>query len=360
MQVSYDAFTPTDLAKYPFLRGTAERIRQLDLRIETLLSADMAKILERAEERVSDSISYLRVRNPNKPIRNSDAEIYSYPVALMLVVATDNSYIRKRYALAEAKQAGSELARESKEKILRVAENFGWRICLAPKQGCDVPSDFMLHFSDYLRNTTHLSFDGKWKLINRIMVKGTVYLNTEDVVRLLEEEIRRHIEDRLESSEPGKLPAPIVEIAERIKRLAVEKIGASEMEGFPKVVVQEAFPPCVNALYDAASKSRHLSHVGRFTLTSFLLNIGMSPEKLTELFRSFSDFNERLTRYQVEHIAGARGSGTRYTPPNCETLQTHGVCTNRDILCKGARNPLIYYKRKQKRFPQVQSQPSQQ
>ncbi len=81
------------------------------------------------------------------------------------------------------------------------------------------------------------------------------------------------------------------------------------MEGFPKVVVQEAFPPCVIALYDAASKSRHLSHVGRFTLTSFLINIGMSPEALTELFKSFSDFNERLTRYQVEHIAGSRGSG---------------------------------------------------
>jgi DNA primase large subunit len=145
-----------------------------------------------------------------------------------------------------------------------------------------------------------------------------------------------------------------MEIAERIKRLAVEEIGAAEMEGFSKVVVQEAFPPCINALYDSASKSRHLSHVGRFTLTSFLLNIGMSPEKLTELFKSFSDYNERLTRYQVEHIAGVRGSGTRYTPPNCETLQTHGVCINRDALCRGARNPLIYYKKKQKLMPKTE------
>ena len=348
MHVSFDTFTPTDLAKYPFLKGTAERIRALDLRIETLLSPDMARILERAKERVSDSIIFLRVRDPNEKIKNLDTEIYSYPVALLLVSATENSFIRKRYAVAEAKQAGQALAEEPKEKVLRIAENFGWKICLSG-QSSKVPSDFILHFTDYLRNTAQLSTSPEWKLVNRIIIEGNVYLNQSDVVRLLEEEVRRDIEKRLALTELAKLPPQIVEIADGLKKLAVEKIGASEMEGFPKTVIQEAYPPCIRALYEAASASRHLSPVGRFTLTSFLINVGMTPEKLTELFKSFSDYNERMTRYQVEHIAGSRGSGTRYTPPNCDTLQTHNVCINRDELCRGARNPLIYYKRKMKR-----------
>jgi DNA primase large subunit len=181
------------------------------------------------------------------------------------------------------------------------------------------------------------------------MIDGNVYLNQPDVVRLLEEEIRKHIEQRLALTELTKMPPRIVEITDNLKKLASEKIGTFETDGFPTTVVQEAYPPCIKALYDAASKSRHLSHMGRFTLTSFLLTIGMSPEQLTDLFRSFSDFNERLTRYQVEHIAGSRGTGTRYTPPNCETLQTHNLCVNRDEFCPGARNPLVYYKRKQSR-----------
>jgi DNA primase large subunit len=349
MQGSFDKFTLPDLAKYPFLKGTAERIRDADLRIDTLLSPDMATIIKRAEERVREAISYLRIRDPNQAIRNLDTEVSSYPVALLLVAATENSFIRKRYALAEAKQASLSLAAESKEKVLRVAENFGWRINLLSKHGSEIPSDFALHFTDYLRNTTQLSTSPDWKLVNRIIIDGNVYLNQPDVVRLLEEEIRRHIEKRLASTELTKLPPQIVDITENLKKLAVEKIGPSEMEGFPKTVIQEAYPPCIKALYEAASASRHLSHVGRFTLTSFLINVGMSPEKLTDLFKSFSDYNERLTRYQVEHIAGSRGSGTRYTPPNCDTLQTHNVCVNRDELCGGARNPLIYYKRKQKR-----------
>jgi len=344
MQLEPVGFTKNDLAKYPFLKETAEYIRPLNLQIEDLTSTGMAQILKRAEERVSEAITSTRItRNPKK----ADLEISSYPVALLLVTATENSFIRKRYALAEAKQAGEDLAGEPKEKIFRVAENFGWKLTPST-QSYEIPSEFVLHFTDYLRNTTHLR-ENKWKLINRILIDGNVYLNKNDVVRLLQEEIQRHIEKRLELAKLAKYPPQITAIAERIKKLAVERIGPAEMEGFPKIVVQEAFPPCIKALYEAASSSRHLSHVGRFTLTSFLINIGMPSEKVNELFKGFSDYNERLTRYQVEHIAGERGSRTRYTPPQCTTLQTHGVCTNSDDLCRRIHHPLAYYKRKQKR-----------
>ena len=345
MRLETVEFTKNDLAKYPFLKETAEYIRPLDLQIEDLTSAGMEQILGRAEERVREAIISVTISRNSKKI---DLEISSYPVALLLVTATENSFIRKRYALAEAKQASTDLASEPKEKILRVAENFGWKLTLLPKQSSELPYDFVLPFTDYLRNTTHLR-EKKWKLINRILIDGNVYLNQNDIARLLEEEIRKYIEKRLELTKPSKYPPQIIDIAERIKKLSVEKIGAAEMEGFPKVVVQEAFPPCIKALYAAASSSRHLSHVGRFTLTSFLVNIGMPSEKVSELFKSFSDYNERLTLYQVEHIAGERGSRTRYTPPSCETLQTHGVCTNSDDLCLRVRHPLAYYKRKQKR-----------
>jgi DNA primase large subunit len=346
MQHARVDFTDADLAKYPFLKETVEYIRPLGLQIEDLTSPAMEQILKRAEKRVREAITSARV---TRDLRNIGTEISSYPVALLLVAATENSFVRKRYALAEAKQASMDLVCETKEKVLRVAENFGWKISLSPRNS-KLPQDFILHFSDYLRNTTHLSIDKKWKLINRILVDGDVYLNHSDIVRLLEEEIRKNIEERLTSTELTKLPPQITEIANRLKNLAVEKVGAAEMEGFPKVVVQEAYPPCIVALYEAASSSRHLSHIGRFTLTSFLINVGMSPEKLTELFKGFSDYNERMTRYQVEHIAGVRGSRTRYTPPNCDTLQTHGVCINRDANCRNARNPLICYRKKQRQL----------
>jgi DNA primase large subunit len=342
----FDGFTKPEIAKYPFLKETADYVRPLNLQIESLSSDYMSKIVALAENRVNSALKNMRVRDSTGEIKNLDSEILSFPIALLLVTATENSFVRKRYALAEAKQASTYLAGETVEKIKRISENFNWNASLNQKVNPDLPYDYALSFADYLRNTSHLR-DKKWKLINRIMVRGNVYLHKADYVRLLEEEIKRNVEARLEGEDTPDLPPKLVEVVERIKALAVEVIGTVEEENFPKVIVQAAFPPCINALYDDASKNHHLSHIGRFTLTSFLIYIGMSPEKLNELYKGFfSDYNERLTRYQIEHIAGERGSGTKYTPPQCSVLQTHGVCKNRDDLCRRIYHPLAYYKRK--------------
>ncbi len=347
-------FTKNDLAKFPFLKETARYISPLDLQIEDLTGPGMSIVLGRAEERVTLAITDLCVRLLEQQIKDANVEILSFPVAILLVSATDNSLIKKRYALAEAKQATSELNGESKEKILKIALDFNWKIALTAEDSLS-SFDFVLHFSDFLRNASHLH-DAKWKLSNSILSQGSVYLKKPAVVRLLQEEIKRRIEKRLESAKLGKYPPEIELIADKLKTLASERLAQSEAD-FPKIVVQEAFPPCINALYDAASKNHHLSHMGRFTLTSFLVNIGMSAEAVAELFRTFSDFNERLTRYQVEHIAGERGSGTKYTCPQCSILQTHNVCKNRDGLCRQVYHPLRYYQRKVASAPAKPAEP---
>jgi DNA primase large subunit len=345
MQMETVRFTENDLAKYPFLKETADHMKKLGLKIEELANPDVEQILNRAMERVEEAVLSVSVGKK----RENYVEIPSFPVAIMLAIATKNSFIKRRYALAEAKQAFNEMQFETRERIAAIATDFEWNIAL--NRDSEIPMEFALNFADYLRNTTHLR-DKKWKLVNRLLTSGKVYLNQHDVARLLQEEVQRRIEKRLETTELPNLPEKITAMAERLTELAKERVGEEEMEGFPKVVAQSAFPPCVVALYEAASTGRHLSHVGRFTLTSFLVNIGMPPEKVAELFKSFSDFNERLTRYQIEHIAGERGSRTRYTPPQCRTLQTHGVCVNSDSLCRRVRHPLAYYRRKLKQQPE--------
>jgi DNA primase large subunit len=84
----------------------------------------------------------------------------------------------------------------------------------------------------------------------------------------------------------------------------------------------------------------------RFALTSFLVNIGMPIEQMVSFYTEVTDFDESLTRYQIEHIAGLKGNRTKYTPPTCNTLRTHGVCRSPDSLCKKIVHPLSYYRRK--------------
>jgi DNA primase large subunit len=344
MQSVFSKFAKNDYAKYPFLKEAVKYLKIPDLRIEDLTNPELEEILKRAEEKVEEAILYTRVsRKPEK----ADNEISSYPIAIILATATKSSFIQKRYALAEAKQTFEDLKDEPREKILAFAQNFRWE--LAVNDNAEIPYEFKLHFPDYLKNTTHLR-EKKWKLVNRLLSNGNIYLTRNETARLLSEEVRKHVEKRLETKELPTFPPKILEIAEKIKKLSVEKLGKAEMEGFPQTIVQTAFPPCVKTLYQAISSGRHLSHIGRFTLTSFLVNIGMPPESVIELFKNFSDYSERMTRYQVEHIAGEKGSRTRYIPPKCDTLQTHGVCINPDEICQKIRHPLGYYRRKIKRL----------
>jgi DNA primase large subunit len=336
-------FAKTDLARYPFLKENMEYVRKLDLKLEDLANPEFGSVIQRAEERVEEAILYAIV---DRKTRNEEIEILSFPVAIMLAIATANNFIKKRYALAEAKQTFEDIKEERKERILEIANNFGWKLSLI--QGSASSTEFSVRFADYLKNATHLR-DRKWKLVNRTLDNGNVLLSRNETARLLSEEVRRHIEGRLEAKELPAFPKRIMETAEKIKKLSAEKIGPTEMEAIPKIMVQEAFPPCIGALYLAFSSGRHISHIGRFALTSFLINIGMAPEKVIELFKNISDFNEKLTRYQVEHIAGETGSRTRYIPPKCETLKTHGVCVNPDELCERVRHPLSYYRIRLKR-----------
>jgi DNA primase large subunit len=341
MQTVFSKFAKNDYTKYPFLKGAAKYLRLPDLHIEDLANSELQQILDRAEERVEEAILYTRVtRNPRQ---DEDVEILSFTVAIILAIATQTPFIKKRYALAEAKQAYEDLKLEPREKLTKIAQNFEWKLAL--NTNMKIPYEFTLDFTDYLKNTTHLR-EKKWKLINRTLTNGKVYLTESEAARLLAEEVRRYIEERTEAKELPKFPTKILEIADKLKKLSIEKIGKTEMEGFPKAITQTAFPPCIQTLYQAFSSGRHLSHIGRFTLTSFLINIGMPSEKVVELFRSISDFNERMTRYQVEHIAGERGSRTHYTTPKCDTLKTHGVCINPDSLCRRIHHPLGYYRRK--------------
>ena len=330
------ALSSEDFAKHPFLKQSSKQIEALQFTIGNLSSEK--PVFDRAQNRVEKAI--LEV-NTGVAVRDKRAEISSFAAALILVIATKNSWIKKRYALAVAKTAHAQLIGENKGKIFAIARDFDWDI----GEGT-AGKDFRVGFGFYLKNAAHMH-GSEWKLVNQIMDKGLVYLNKDKVVRLLQEEIKNRIEKRLDVPEIKNLPEEIAVIAEGLTKLAQEIMG-QEIEEMPKVVVQAAFPPCINALYSDAAQSHHLSHIGRFTLTSFLVNIGITPEGLNDMFKTFSDYNERLTRYQIEHIAGERGSGTKYTCPQCSVLQTHGVCKNRDDICRRIYHPLAYYKRKQK------------
>jgi len=335
-----------DYAKYPFTKEALEYVKSLDLRLEELDAPEYIEVVDRAEERLEQALTDGLVSSMSYAA--TEAEILSYPVAMALVAHIGDDFLKRRYALAEAKRIGLLLGEEEDEKLLEIAKtSLGWQVeRRLYKQG---PTRVLtIHFADYLRNAVGFH-DDHWKLVNRRMSSGGVVIEKGELARLISENVRAKIEGDLERSPKVDLHDVAPRLASRVegvRQILIQRKASLRAEELPKSIVVAAYPPCVRRLHDNLLAGQHIPHMGRLTLTTFLLAVGMKTDDLVKLYTSVSDFSENMTRYQVEHIAGQRGSRTKYIPPKCDTLKTHNLCPGPDELCQDIRHPLSYYRRK--------------
>jgi DNA primase large subunit len=333
--------TRADLAKYPFLVEAQDYVRELGFSIDEIAQPEFGPVLDRAEKRLEEALAKGRV---STNIIDERTEILSFPVSNLILSLTGEERARRRFALAEAKRAYELLRFESPEKLEQIAiGTFHWKL-----KRSDIPLgrrlyEFQVSLTDFLRNSIHLK-EPKWKLPNRVLDHGLVYATREEMARLLEEEVRTRIVER-SGRPPLQTPAPLMPKVDHARGLIIKWLGLPTNYELPKVPVPEAMPPCVRHLIDELAEGKNVAHMGRFALAAFLANIGTDSDEVVRLFKPASDFSERMTRYQVEHIAGKRGGRTKYTCPMCTTLKTHGVCYKPDETCATIRNPLSYYKK---------------
>ncbi len=333
--------TRADLAKYPFLQEAQEYIRELGFTIDDIAQPEFSPVLDRAEKRLEEALAKGRL---SLEVVDERTEILSFPVSNLILSLTGEERARRRFALAEAKRAYEMLRFEPPEKLEQIATGtFQWKLKRVDTQLGKRFYDFAVGLTDFLRNSVHLK-EPKWKLPNRVLDHGLVYTTREETSRLLEEEIRTRIVDR-SARPPLQTPPPLQTKVEQARGLIVKWLGLPTAYELPKVPVPEAMPPCILHLIDELGDGKNVAHMGRFALASFLTNIGTDQEEVVRLFKPATDFSERMTRYQVEHIAGKRGGRTKYTCPMCTTLKTHGVCYKPDQVCSTIRNPLSYYKK---------------
>lgn len=335
------SITLSDLTKYPFLPQARKYIANLELDFEAI--ANLPKIRERAKQRVSATFELASAISQEQS-KNYETEIASYALAILYVAGIDDRSLTERFALFEAQKVNAYLKMERRsEVIFEIAKAFNWDI------HTNEDNSISIHFTKFLQTSTRgrLFHDPKWKLVNRALEKGWVRVTPFELARLLQEEVKKQIEDSTKQ-ELGKVPE---EIQQDITELKTEFMKRKpQFEEIIQVIrAQESdYPPCISELMKRISKGQHLSHVERFTLVTYLLHQGISVDTIVNLFSNVPDFKEDKTRYQVEHLAGKRLGRTQpYIPYNCASLQTHGVCSKpADPICRTIRNPLTYHLRK--------------
>ncbi|HLF05700.1 MAG TPA: DNA primase large subunit PriL [Thermoplasmata archaeon] len=379
------------LARYPFSPDAMAYVRARGPDLETVLGEPIYKrALERAVERLTQSIELGRVSvRATSAAVDDHSEVVSYAIARVLVSALGDSTMVQMFARGESARLGELMGKADADTALDLGRMLG-----IPFEEHD--NEIALHFTDYVLVGPR---DGTGKLVNQRLDSGRVRFLRADLEKsarrmkevsdVENEEAargRRHkhpgwqkeqmsrvvpfatlvqlVERALELRISGELPLPIPPevVAAIVPRLGPVKLALDarrrrEMEQYGEVR-QELFPPCMVHLLGDLEKGVNVPHLGRFAATAYLASIGMSPDEIMALFAKAKDFRADLTRYQVEHITG-KTSGTKYTPPNCATMLTYGLCCQRvkevecrdhgrDGRCQEAwlKHPLSYYRSK--------------
>ncbi|HDM23564.1 hypothetical protein DRO02_01665 [archaeon] len=315
--------------KYPFLfygeRALASIIEEIPLdNLRNLISNIVSR---KAWDRVSDD-----------------------PLNIMLTVAIlqrlQAKRLLSRYAVRLSKKIGSEIQRESTETVLNVARKIiDNRINVEDIQLRGVKTSlFKIPVPTYLRISQYFK-SIKWKLVNQIVINGYVYVGRRDLIRLIEEMLKDAIiNERIRL----KLPDHI-DLSDEYRRISQIERTFTEKIKMPKGKIRvDAFPPCMRELLSRAREGRNLSHTERFSLATFLFSLGMSIDDVNEIFSNLPDYDARKTMYQLRHLKGLVGSGTKYSPPSCKKLRFYGICI-RGEECKDITHPLQYYLRNVKR-----------
>ncbi|MCD6324389.1 MAG: hypothetical protein J7L55_04705 [Desulfurococcales archaeon] len=304
------------------------------------------------------------------PSKEELVEIVSFYLAASLAGAADPWALRK-LADYESKRAYNYLIGEGDKVIQALSKAFGVNADLLTSEAnqCGLRVEFgedprtkgrivvcyqfRIKIPVYLRLAEKLSSDPHWKLVNKLVSDGYVYLTKRELSRLLENSIkevvwRAGVKYVKELSGNERINELIGRIRDEVRK--VRGFTSDEAQKFPEKlkgeIIEEAFPPCIKAILTSLLRGEHLSHHQRFALATFLLNIGASVNYVLSYFRHAPDFNERIARYQIEHLAGLKGGRKKYSVYSCDKMKTLGIC----VADCGTKTPIQYYLRAAKKL----------
>ena len=344
-------------ARYPFLKAARDFAAQNGIELDALLTSDSyADARARGARRVEDAIVNSEVGyNPLRNEIEAAMEIMSYPYARILVSALDDKYLTRRYALAEATRMNKLLGQEPHSTVIQIAQEL--EIHARTVMGKDGSTELEMHFSDYLKLSSRIK-STDWKLVNTEIRHGYVRLSQERFDRVMQ----NALQDRIESELPMQLPDDMIQAVrkdtDRLKNI-LDANKSKFTATFTGELKPEILPPCIRTLLANAQNGVNLPHSGRFALVSFLHTIGLSLEQILALFAQSPDFDESKSIYQIKHITGELNGTEGYTPPECGTMKTNGICYEPDDLCarETVNHPLTWFRIKSgKPRPKTESQ----
>lgn len=311
-------------AKYPFTNEAKQLLEAEGLRLDKLPGSVLdssASRVKNASSRAFDS--ELKQFESLKNEKSFVDAVASFPVAKLLAARAGRG-VQKALADFEAERASFFLQRDKDDSrvLQRVAAPF-FKFALA--------QSFSVPLGDFLR----FSSQGV-KLVDFVVSNGCVATDADTVCSLVKEAVRQNVLGA--RCDASVLPAAMKSAADSLKQevVAVQEIDLGAVDA-------ECFPACVLKIISDLKADEPVPHMARFVLATFCAGVKMPVDQAVLLFKGRADFDERKTKYYLEHAHGTR-TGRKYSVPTCDKLASYNL-KQQGCDCSH-RSPLGHYKAK--------------
>ncbi|MBD3262322.1 MAG: hypothetical protein GF334_11775 [Candidatus Altiarchaeales archaeon] len=309
------------LARYPFLNEARDYVRGLGLGFEEILEHPIySAAVEVARDRIIDCLGgEYKPRTQDK--LSCELTILSYPLARMVVHATQSRTLLHKYASSEAKSTLKTLKAEKPKVIEGLTSRLGIK---TSSQG--------MYFLDFIKLASNLSnHKPEFNLVNRRVKDGWVRVEEAEKSTLLAEWMRQKM---IEPIDLKKIPPQLSPLTEEVKN----RFGVETQQIRIQKLDDAALPPCIKKMITALAENS-AGHNVHFILATFFLGLGLPHEEILDVFRKSPKFDEKLASYQIKYLGGEK-SNTKYSAPGCDKIKSYGLCPTE---CE-VKHPLQYYR----------------
>ena len=305
---------------------------------------EMNFILDRSFVKIEN---FLKNGETNYTLEKFEIEILTFLASLLILKSTSIEILTKKFALLESMRFEKYLIEdlndsfkdERKRLVLLKIFNEVFKINIYLEK--IVNEYYKIKVVDYVKRSVHFH-EEEWKLINRSVKDGYVYLNANEIVRLFRNELSLLIVEKVKNMKLATFPNQVVNKSQKLKSYW-ESVNRTYNINY--ALKKSVTPPCIQHLYDSIENGENLPHSARLLLATFLLFSGKSIEDIIDVFKKLPDFKENVTRYQLEHLSGKKGGSKRYFVPSCEKIKLEELCYQTNV-CKGIINPIQLLKNK--------------
>jgi len=324
--------------------------REYGLDIVTLLeSQSTAAIRARGHQRLLESIVSSAGIDHSSSIdlytsEGRMIEIFSYLYALMVVCASADKALGRRWAHGEAMRAKA-LIESDPHMLEQVALTYLGDVNLDPE-------NISIGLLDWLELSPRISGDN-WRLIHQDLEDGRVMLGggiqgQKRVARLLLERVRDAITESIEERSSRLDDETASHLAESVAIFESELRLNHSSEVELTEVNEGDLPPCMQVIISELSEGVNVNHTGRLFLASMAHTNGWTIEQTKSLFQKAPDYDAGTTTYQLGQIYE-----TKYTPAGCPKMKVNRNCPVQlgdNSLCDQSwmTHPLKYLKARQR------------